>query len=154
MAHNGVNNKRREETHWVIVYTLGTSGRGDASFQVAQSLSSGTARTVLFLTTFLWLSCSHAPKTPQSPRGILEILLPFFPRASLTPVRIRSLSLSSCLAILNTTHPAPASISGTGTRHTASLVAFATSASQCGNTSSADPRRLPLPSPMPGTGPL
>jgi hypothetical protein len=71
MAHNGVNNKRREETHWVIVYTLGTSGRGDASFQVAQSLSSGAARTVLFLTTFLWLSCSHAPKTPQSPRGNL-----------------------------------------------------------------------------------
>lgn len=71
MAHNGVNNKRREETHWVIVYTLGTSGRGDASFQVAQSLSSGAARTVLFLTTFLWLSCSHALKTPQSPRGNL-----------------------------------------------------------------------------------
>ena len=68
MAHNGVNNKRGEETHWVIVYSLGRSGRGDALFQAAQRPSGAAARTVLFLTTFLWLSCSHALETPQLPR--------------------------------------------------------------------------------------
>ena len=84
------------------------------------------------------------PKRHSRHEGILEILLPFFPRASLTPVRIRSLSLSCCLANLKTIHPAPASISGIGTRLTRNLIAFTISASQCGIDTSVDPCRLPF----------
>jgi hypothetical protein len=86
-----------------MVLVRGTCRRGDAVFQSAQT-SPGAARTVLLLTTFLWLSSVTWIFTPHLPREDLGT-----PAASLFSARVPHSGPNTLFA--------PASISAIGSQH-------------------------------------